>query len=63
MTPASASGATQGASAQYQTAALKTAQNAQKQEGQVAVFVIQSAGEAADHSIPSSTGNNVDVTA
>ncbi len=66
MTPASASGATQGVSAQFQAAALKTAQNVQKQEGQAAVSLIQSAGEAgeaADHSIPSNTGNNVDVTA
>ena len=54
MTPASASGATQGVSAQFQAAALKTAQNVQKQEGEAAVSLIQAAGEAADHSIPSS---------
>ena len=63
MTPASASGATQGVSAQFQAAALKTAQNVQKQEGEAAVSLIQSAVEATDHSIPSGTGNNVDVTA
>jgi hypothetical protein len=63
MTPASTSGATQGVSAQFQAAALKTAQNVQKQEGEAAVSLIQSAVEATDHSIPNSTGNNVDVTA
>ena len=63
MTPASASGAIQGVSAQFQAAAFKTAQNIQKQEGEAAVFLINSAGEAADHSTPSSTGNNIDITA
>jgi hypothetical protein len=63
MTPASASGVTQGVSAQFQAAAFKTAQNIQKQEGEAAVFLINSAGEAADHSTPSRTGNNLDVTA
>ena len=63
MTPASASGATQGVSAQLQAASLKIAQNVQKQEGEAAVLLIKSAGEAADHSTPSSTGNNIDVTA
>jgi len=66
MTPASTSGATQGVSAQFQAAALKTAQNVQKQEGEAAVSLIKSAaeaGESTDHSIPSSTGNNIDVTA
>lgn len=62
MTPVS-SGSAQGVSAQYQTAALKTAQNSQKQEGEAAVSLIQSAVEATEHSIPSGTGNNVDVTA
>jgi hypothetical protein len=62
MTPVS-SGSAQGVSAQYQTAALKTSQNVQKQEGQAAVSLIQSAVEATDHSIPSGTGGNVDVTA
>jgi len=52
MTPASASGATQRVSAQFQAASLKIAQNVQKQEG-----------EAADHSTPFNTGNNIDVTA
>ena len=42
---------------------LKTAQNVQEQEGEAAVPLIKSAGEAADHSTPSSTGNNIDVTA
>jgi hypothetical protein len=41
----------------------KTAQNSQKQEGEAAVSLIQSAVEATEHSIPSGTGNNVDVTA
>ena len=63
MTPASASGAIQGVRAQFQAATFKTAQNVQKQEGEAAVSLIKSAGEAADHSTPSSTGNNVDVTA
>jgi hypothetical protein len=63
MTPASASGPTQGMSAQFQAASLKIAQNVQKQEGETAVLLIKSAGEAADHSTPSSTGNNIDVTA
>lgn len=63
MTPASTSGATQGVSAQFQAAALKTAQNVQKQEGEAAVSLIQSAVEATDHSIPGGTGNNIDVTA
>jgi hypothetical protein len=63
MTPASTSGATQGLSAQFQVAALKTAQNVQKQEGEAAVSLIQSAVEATDHSIPGGKGNNVDVTA
>ena len=42
MTPASASGATQGVSAQFQATALKTAQKFQKQEGEAAVFLIKS---------------------
>jgi hypothetical protein len=63
MTPASASGPTQGMSTQFQAASLKIAQNVQKQEGETAVLLIKSAGEAADHSKPSSTGNNIDVTA
>lgn len=63
MTPASASGPTKGMSAQFQAASLKIAQNVQKQEGEAAVLLIKSAGEAADHSTPSSTGNNIDVTA
>jgi hypothetical protein len=63
MTVASTSSATQGVSAQYQTAALKTAQNVQKQEGEAAVSLIQSAVEATDHSISSGKGNGLDVTA
>jgi len=63
MTPASASGATQGVSVQFQIAALKIAQNVQKQEGEAAVSLIKSAGKATDHSTPSNTGNNMDLTA
>jgi hypothetical protein len=62
MTPANDSSTTQGVDAQFQAAALKTAQNVQKQEGETAVSLIKSAGEDADHSTLSSTGNNVDVT-
>ena len=62
MTPVS-SGSAQGVSAQYQTAALKTAQNSQKQEGEAAVSLIQDAAEAVEHSIPSGKGGGVDVTA
>lgn len=63
MTPSSTSGATQGVSAQFQAAALKTAQNVQKQEGEAAVSLIQSAVEATDSSVSSGKGNNIDVTA
>ena len=63
MTPASASGATQGVSVQFQIAALKIAQNVQKQEGETAASMINSTGKATDHSTPSNTGNNMDVTA
>ena len=63
MTTASALDATQGVSAQFQAASLKIAQNVQKQECEAAVLLIKSAGEDADHSTPSSTGNNIDVTA
>ena len=63
MTTASALDATQGVSAQFQIAALKIAQNVQKQEGEAAVSLIKSAGKATDHSTPSITGNNIDVTA
>ena len=59
----SVSNATQGLSTQYQTAALKTANNVQKQEGKAAESLIQSAVEATDHSIPSGKGNSIDVTA
>ena len=41
MTPANASGATQGVSVQFQIAALKIAQNVQKQEGEAAVSMIK----------------------
>jgi hypothetical protein len=50
-------------STQYQTAALKTTQKIQKQQGEVAVALILSAVEATDHSIPSRSSNNVGVTA
>ncbi len=63
MTPSSTSGATQGVSAQFQAAALKTAQNVQKQEGEAVVSLIQSAVEATETSISVSKGNNIDVTA
>ena len=63
MTPSSISGATQGVSAQFQAAALKTAHNVQKQEGEAAVSLIQSAVEATDSSVSSGKGNNIDVTA
>jgi hypothetical protein len=49
-----------GVSPQFQIAALKTAQNTQKQEGEAAVNLIQDAVQVSEHSI---TGNNVDVTA
>jgi hypothetical protein len=42
MTPASASGAIQGVSAQFQAASLKIAQNVQKKEGEAAVSLIKS---------------------
>ena len=41
MTPASASDATQGVSAQFQAASLKIAQNVRKQEGEAAVSMIK----------------------
>ena len=63
MTTASALDATQGVSAQFQIAALKIAQNVQKQEGEAAISLIKSAGKATGHSTPSSTGNNIDITA
>ena len=49
-----------GLSPQFQIAALKTAQDTQKQEGEAAVNLIQDAIQYSEHSI---TGNNVDVTA
>jgi hypothetical protein len=42
MTPASASGAIQGVSAQFQAASLKIAHNFQKKEGAAAVSLIKS---------------------
>ena len=63
MTTASALDATQGVSAQFQIAPLKIAQNIQKQEGEAAISLIKSAGKATGHSIPSSIGNNIDITA
>ena len=58
----SAAGAAQAASL---TSARPTTNTAQSQGGQGAVQKSASdeASEAVDHSIPSSTGNNVDVTA
>ena len=63
MTPVSNSGATQGVSAQYQTAALKTAQDVQKQEGEAAVSLIQSAVESTAQSLSAGKGGSIDVTA
>lgn len=60
MSPVSSSSAAQGLSPQFQIAALKIAQDTQKQEGEAAVSLIQKEGQAAEHSI---TGNNIDVTA
>ena len=62
MTPFS-SGSAQGVSAQYQAAALKTAQNIQKQEGEAAVSLIQTAVESTAQSISAGKGGNIDVTA
>ena len=62
MTPVS-SGSAQGVSAQYQAAALKTAQNIQKQEGEAAVSLIQSAVESTAQSISAGKGGNIDATA
>ena len=63
MTTASALDATQGVSAQFQIAPLKIAQNIQKQEGEAAISLTKPAGKATGHSTPSSTGNNIDITA
>ncbi len=60
MTPVSSSGPAQGLSAQFQVAALKTAQDTQKQEGEAAVSLIQEAVQASEHAI---SGNKIDVTA
>ncbi len=60
MSPVSSSSATQGVSPQFQIAALKTAQDTQKQQGEAAVNLIQDAVQATEHAI---TGNNIDVTA
>ena len=60
MSPVSSSSATQGVSPEFQIAALKTAQDNQKQEGEAAVSLIQQAVQATEHAI---TGNNIDVTA
>jgi hypothetical protein len=62
MTPVS-SGSAQGVSAQYQTAALKTAQDVQKQEGEAAVSLIQSAVESTAQSLSAGKGGSIDVTA
>ena len=63
MTPVSNSGATQGFSAECQAAALKTAQNVQKQEGEAAVSLIQSAVEPTAQSLSAGKGGTIDVTA
>ena len=62
MTPVN-SGSAQGVSAQYQTAALKTAQDVQKQEGEAAVSLIQSAVESTGQSSSAGKGGAIDVTA
>ncbi len=56
-------GAASAASFQYQAAATKTALNVQKQEGENAVKLIQSAVQSTEQAISgtSNTGNNVDV--
>lgn len=59
MSPVSGSSATQGLNPQFQIAALKTAQDTQKQEGEAVVNLIQGAVQAAEQAI----GNNIDVTA
>jgi hypothetical protein len=63
MTPVSNSGATQGLSAEFQAAALKTAQDVQKQEGEAAVSLIQSAVESTAQSLSAGKGGSIDVTA
>jgi hypothetical protein len=50
-------------SAQYQAAALKTAQNIQKQEGEAAVSLIQTAVESTAQSISAGKDGNIDATA
>ncbi|MBT3924051.1 MAG: hypothetical protein HOF21_15905 [Nitrospina sp.] len=62
MTPVS-SGSAQGVSAQYQTAALKTANNVQKQEGEAAVSLIQSAVKSTAQTVSAGKGSSIDVTA
>jgi len=62
MTPVS-SGSTQGVSAQYQAAALKTANDVQKQEGEAAVSLIQSAVDSTAQSLSAGKGGSIDVTA
>ena len=62
MTPVS-SGSTQGVSAEFQAAALKTAQNVQKQEGEAAVSLIQSAVESTEQPLSVGKGGTIDVTA
>ena len=62
MTPVS-SGSTQGVSTEFQVAALKTAQNVQKQEGEAAVSLIQSAVKSTAQSLSAGKGGTIDVTA
>ncbi len=63
MSAGSITGAASAASFQYQAAATKTALDVQKQEGENAIKLIQSAVQSTEQAIfgTSNTGNNVDV--
>lgn len=58
----SVSDTTSAHSVQYQAAATKTALDAQKQEGEAAVNLIESATESTTSS-PDATGNIIDIEA
>jgi len=60
MPAVSGAGSAQAVSPQFQIAALKTANDSQKQQGEAAVNLIQQAIQASENAI---TGNNIDVTA
>ena len=63
MSTGSITGAASVASFQFQAAATKTALDVQKQEGENAISLIQSAVQSTEQAISatSNTGNNVDV--